>query len=81
MIDGIVYRKIVGGLQYLCLTRPDIAFAVNKISQYIHSPHDVHWTIVEHMLRYVKGTLDCGLWFHPFTITLIGFLDLIEQVP
>jgi hypothetical protein len=32
------YRSLVGGLQYLTLTQPDIAFAVNKVCQYLHSP-------------------------------------------
>jgi histone deacetylase 1/2 len=36
--DSTNYRSIVGGLQYLTLTRPDIAFSVNKICQYLHAP-------------------------------------------
>ncbi|KAH1115377.1 hypothetical protein J1N35_008755 [Gossypium stocksii] len=41
--DGTTYRQVVGGIQYLCLTRPDIAFVVNKVSQYMHQAHDIHW--------------------------------------
>ena len=36
--DANAYHSIVGGLQYLSLTRPDIAFAVNKLSQFVHCP-------------------------------------------
>jgi histone deacetylase 1/2 len=59
--DAPRYRSIVGALQYLTLTRPDLAFAVNKVCQYLHSPTTVHWTAVKRILRYVRGTSDVGL--------------------
>jgi hypothetical protein len=42
-----LYRSIVGTLQYLTLTRPDISFSVNKVCQYLHSPTTVHLTAVK----------------------------------
>lgn len=57
------YRSIVGGLQYLTLTRPDIAFAVNKVCQYLHTPTTDHYTAVKRILRYISGTMDFGLKF------------------
>jgi hypothetical protein len=45
--DATRYRSIVGALQYLILTRPDISFSVDKVCQYLHSPTSVHWTAVE----------------------------------
>jgi histone deacetylase 1/2 len=59
--DSFRYRSIVGGLQYLTLTRPDLSFAVNKVCQFLSQPTDVHWEAVKRILRYVKGTLDMGL--------------------
>jgi hypothetical protein len=59
--DATKYRSIVGGLQYLTLTRPDISFAINKVCQYLHAPTTQHWTAVKRILRYVKGTADIGL--------------------
>jgi histone deacetylase 1/2 len=59
--DATRYRSIVGALQYLTLTRPDLAFDVNKVCQYLHSPTTDHWTAVKRILRYVKGTSDVGL--------------------
>lgn len=53
--DRTKYRQIVGGLQYICLTQPNITFAVNKVSQYMNLPYDVHWTVVKRILRYVRS--------------------------
>jgi histone deacetylase 1/2 len=59
--DAFGYRSVVGGLQYLTLTRPDISFVVNKVCQYLSQPTDAHWEAVKRILRYVKGTLQVGL--------------------
>jgi len=42
--DSTKYRSVVGALQYITLTRLDLAFAVNKVYQYLHTPTTVHWT-------------------------------------
>jgi histone deacetylase 1/2 len=74
--DSTNYRSIVGGLQYLTLTRPDIAFSVNKVCQFLHAPTTVHWTAVKRILRYVKDTVDIGITFQPSSSTLLsGFSD------
>jgi histone deacetylase 1/2 len=49
--DSHRYRSVVGGLQYLTLTRPDISFAVNKVCQFLSQPTDVHWESVKRILR------------------------------
>jgi histone deacetylase 1/2 len=59
--DSTKYRSLVGALQYLTLTRPDISYGVNKVCQYLHAPTTTHWSAVKRILRYVKGTLDMGL--------------------
>jgi histone deacetylase 1/2 len=55
--DAFRYRSVVGGLQYLTFTRPEISFAVNKVCQFLSQPTEVHWEVVKRILRYVKGTL------------------------
>ena len=45
----------------MTLTRPDIAFAVNKVCQYLHCPISAHYTAVNRILRYVSGTIAFGL--------------------
>jgi histone deacetylase 1/2 len=51
--DSTQYWRIVGTLQYLTLTRPDLCFSVNKVSQFLHAPTTEHWTAVKRILRYV----------------------------
>jgi hypothetical protein len=47
------YQSVVGGLQYLSLTRPDISFSVNRVCQYMSSPTTTHWVAVKRILRYL----------------------------
>lgn len=74
--NGTQYRQVVGGLQYLCLIRPDILFAVNKVSQYMHQPHDVHWIVVNCILRYIHGIINHGIVFLPSKVILIRFSNV-----
>lgn len=58
------YRPLVGSLQYLSLTRMDAAFAVNRLSQFIHRPNDLLWAALRCLLHYLNGTIDHGLTLH-----------------
>jgi hypothetical protein len=55
----------VGALQYATITRPDLAFAVNKASQFLANPTDEHWKVVKRILRYIQGTTQLGLLIQP----------------
>ena len=61
--DSTQYRSVVAALQYLMLTRPDLAFSVNKVCQYLHAPTTEHWTAVKRILRYVNNTISHGITF------------------
>lgn len=50
--DPTPYRKIMRGLQYLAFTQPDISFAVNKLSQFMHSPTETHRQALKWILQY-----------------------------
>ncbi|KAF5466678.1 hypothetical protein F2P56_016584 [Juglans regia] len=57
------YRRLVGRLTYLIITRPDIVFTVNILSQFMHAPRLPHMTAVTRILRYIKGTPGQGIFF------------------
>jgi hypothetical protein len=69
------YRHIVGALQYCTLTRPDIAYSVNQLCQFLHSPTTVHMIAAKRVLRYLKGTLTLGLCYTRGSLHLNGYCD------
>lgn len=70
-----LYRTIVGSLQYLTLTRPDISFSVNAVGQHMHQPMDSDFTSVKRILRYIQGSLQQGLHFTKGSLHLSAFTD------
>lgn len=64
------YQKIVGSLQYLTITRLDIAYSVNKLYQYMHSPQRHHLQLLKHFFIYIKCTLTFRLSVQPRSLTL-----------
>ena len=58
-----LYRRLVGNLVYLTVTRPDISYAIHQVSQYLSAPRSTHYAAVLHILQYLKGTLFHGLFY------------------
>nr|KAJ0213326.1 hypothetical protein LSAT_V11C400158820 [Lactuca sativa] len=74
--DPRFYRSLIGALHYLTITRPDLSYAVNQASQYLHAPTDAHFQSFKCILRYVKGTASFGLIFcRPQTNNILGYSD------
>ncbi|XP_062075781.1 uncharacterized mitochondrial protein AtMg00810-like [Humulus lupulus] len=70
------YRSVIGGLQYLTHTRPDLSFAINKLSQFLQVPTTAHWSAMKRVLRYLKGTLHHGLHIkYSEKLPLTGYSD------
>ncbi|CAM8913556.1 unnamed protein product [Rhodiola kirilowii] len=74
--DPTIYRTLVGKLIYLNVTRPDIAFSVHILSQFLATPTDDHLQAANRVLRYIKSAPAQGL-FYPAraSLTLEGFCD------
>jgi hypothetical protein len=65
-----------GALQYLTLTKPDIAYAVQQVCLHMHAPQDAHLALLKRVLRYVKGTTSLGLRLLPATsLKLTAYTD------
>ncbi|WKA05169.1 hypothetical protein VitviT2T_023150 [Vitis vinifera] len=74
--DVKLYRSVVGALQYVIVTRPEIAYSVNKVCQYMQAPLESHWKVVKRILRYLKDTLHHGLHLRKsHTLDLVVFCD------
>ncbi|RVX10469.1 Retrovirus-related Pol polyprotein from transposon RE1 [Vitis vinifera] len=70
------YRRLVGKLNYLTITRPDISFPVSVVSQFLQSPCDSHWDAVIRILRYIKSTPGQGVLYENRGHTqVVGYRD------
>jgi hypothetical protein len=73
--DPTSFRSLIGALQYLTFTRPDLSFAVNSLCQHMQSPTEGHLVAAKRVLRYVHGTLSHGVLFQPGPRVLTAFTD------
>ncbi|MED6133957.1 hypothetical protein PIB30_117009 [Stylosanthes scabra] len=65
--DPKKFRSIVGALQYLTITRSDIAYSVNRCSQFMQNPTIAQWKAVKRILRYLQGSIQQGIIFNKCT--------------
>jgi hypothetical protein len=64
MVDQLRYSQIIGSLMYLAsATRPDIAYAVSKLSWFVSNPGSEHWCALERVMRYLVGTMNYGIHY------------------
>jgi hypothetical protein len=74
--DQMEYRSMIGSLLYLTATRPDIQFATCLCARFQASSHSSHLTAVQRIFRYIKHTLEFGIWYSASSsLDLIGFSD------
>ena len=76
LMDMTQYRQIIGSLMYLKNTRPYVCFIVNTLSRYLVKPRRFHLIAAKHVMRYLKGNIDLGLYYgRDHDYKLYGYTD------
>jgi hypothetical protein len=76
VIEPTLYKILVGRLKYLTITRPYIVYRVGLVSRYMETQMETHWLTAKRILRYIKGTLNLGLFYaYGDEAKLVGYSD------
>ncbi|MCO5576018.1 hypothetical protein L7F22_029825 [Adiantum nelumboides] len=75
--DAMMYRKIVGSLIYMTISRLDLSYTIELVSQFMQLPKKSHLDAVRHILRYVRATLDYALFYDACTQVQVEDLVVI----
>ena len=75
LLDITHFCSLIGALQYLAITRPDIQFAVNRVAQRMHQPSEHDYHCIKRIHMYIFGTLGRGLLIRPGDLELRSFSD------
>lgn len=74
--DPHIYRRLVGWLLYLTITRPDIVYSINILSQFMHQPRHPHHEAVILVLRYIKSSPGKGIFLPSYrSFSILGYCD------
>uniref|UniRef100_A0A2N9EDW1 Retrovirus-related Pol polyprotein from transposon TNT 1-94-like beta-barrel domain-containing protein n=1 Tax=Fagus sylvatica TaxID=28930 RepID=A0A2N9EDW1_FAGSY len=75
-IEKLEFASAIRSMMYVMhCTRPDIAFAVNRLSRYTSNPNAEHWKAIARVLGYLKKTKDLGLYYSGYPTVLEGYSD------
>lgn len=71
-----IITSLLEALQYVIITRQEIAYSINKVCQFIHSPTLIHWQVVKQILRYLKDLFTSGLLLRqPLELNLCAYAN------
>ncbi|KAM7498207.1 hypothetical protein LguiA_022621 [Lonicera macranthoides] len=74
--DLSLYRRLIRRLLYLTITRPDITYSVNSLSQFMQSPRSSHLDAAYRVLCYIKGSTGKGIILSSYNnLSLSGYCD------
>ncbi|GJR40619.1 retrovirus-related pol polyprotein from transposon TNT 1-94 [Tanacetum coccineum] len=75
-VDATLYRGMIGSLMYLTSSRPDLIYDVCLCAHYQAKPTEKHLNAVKQIFRYLKGTINTGLWYSKDTgMSLTAYVD------
>nr|KAJ0198596.1 hypothetical protein LSAT_V11C700365700 [Lactuca sativa] len=75
-VSQLEYSRAIGCLMYAMIsTRPDIVYAVGRLSRYTSNPSSHHWQAVSRVFKYLKGTINYGLTYSGYPSILEGYSD------
>ncbi|GJW25182.1 zinc finger, CCHC-type containing protein [Tanacetum coccineum] len=75
-VSQLEYSRVIGCLMYaMTCTRPDIAFAMGKLSKYTSNPGTQHWQAIQRVLKYLKKTMDYRWIYTGYPLVLEGYTD------
>uniref|UniRef100_A0A2N9H509 Reverse transcriptase Ty1/copia-type domain-containing protein n=1 Tax=Fagus sylvatica TaxID=28930 RepID=A0A2N9H509_FAGSY len=75
-IAQLDFANAIRSMMYVMhCTRPDVAFAVNRLSRYTSSPSAEYWKVIARVLGYLKKTKDFGLYYSGYPAVLEGYSD------
>ena len=75
-VGQVEYAQIIGILMHLMnFSRPDITYAVFRLSRYTHNPNNDHWSALARLIQYLKGTMYYGILYNGFPAVLKGYSD------
>ena len=63
VVDATIYRQLVCSLMYLVNTKPENFYTVNQLSQAMVKPTKLFWKVGKHVLIYLRGNREYGLWY------------------
>ncbi|KAI4357505.1 hypothetical protein L6164_001448 [Bauhinia variegata] len=76
LVNPTYYKSLIGSMRYLTATRPDIVFGVGLLSKFMEEPHTCHLQGAKRILRYIKGTLNEGIFYANINfVNLVGYTD------
>ncbi|XP_028101612.1 uncharacterized protein LOC114300934 [Camellia sinensis] len=75
-VNRLEYSGVIGSPMYaMTCTRPNIAFAMEKLSRYTSNPSSVHWHAVNRVLKYMRKRINYGIFYNGYPAVLEGFMD------
>ncbi|XP_059310871.1 uncharacterized mitochondrial protein AtMg00810-like [Lycium ferocissimum] len=74
--DQTLYRRFVGSLIYLTMSRPDISYAVQVLSQFVTKPYNIYYSALLRVIRYIRGSVNRSLLFpSSSSLDIVGYAD------